>query len=335
MKDMNGHKTESENNAGVDRREFLQNACKWGGGLLIVSSLGPLAASCGKSTETVRVPSTVPRTTPASGPYDMAIGHGASPGETTRKAIDAIGGMSRFVKPGNVVVIKPNASFINGLRNATTTNPDVVGQVVAMCKEANAKRVIVMDHILTGTVQDGFGPGSGIGEAVEKAGGEVIAYDSRDGGHGVATVIPGAKTLLQTYIYPEYLQADVVITVPKAKHHSGAELTLGMKNFIGATANMGHVHDNDLHQGIADLNTLVRPTLSVIDASVVLLENGPGGPGRTADIGQVIASSDVVAADSYTCTLFGKTAQNVPYIIHGAEAGLGNVDYTKLKIAQV
>lgn len=335
MKDGDGRYRQNDNSTGIERREFLRKACKLGGGLLIVSSLGPLAASCGNSTSTGHAPGTVARTAPAAGPSDLAIAHGTSPGELTRKAVDAIGGMGRFVKSGNVVVVKPNASFLNGLRDATTTDPEVVGQVVAMCKEANAKRVIVMDHILCGSVKDGFGPMSGIGEAVESAGGEVIAYDAGDDAHGVATAIPGGKAMSQTYIYPEYLQADVVITVPKAKHHSGAGLTLGMKNFIGATANMGDFHGYDLHQAIADVNTLVRPTLSVIDASVVLTENGPGGPGPVAQIGQVIASADIVAADSYACTLFGKTASDVPYIIHGAEAGLGSADYTKLKIAEV
>lgn len=335
MKDPKEEELKNGKGSGIERREFLQKACKWGGGLLIVSSLGPLAASCRNPAETVKAPSTIPRTAPAPGPSDMGIAHGANPGELARKAVDAIGGMGRFVKPGNVVVVKPNASFLNGLRDSTTTNPDVVAQVVAMCREANAKRVIVMDHILCGTVQEGFGPQSGIGEVVKKAGGEVLAYDAGDHGHGIATAIPNAKVMRQTNIYPEYLQADVVISVPKAKHHSGSGLSLGMKNFIGSSSTMSDVHDIDLHLAIADINSLIRPTLSVIDASVVLTENGPGGPGRTANVGQIIASSDLVAADSYACTLFGMTANDVPYVIYGAEAGLGTADYKTLRIAQV
>lgn len=324
-----------ENGNGIERREFLKEACKWGGGLLLISSLGPLAASCGNPPQTVKSPGTIPRTTPAPGPSDLAVAHGTSPGELARKAVDSLGGMGRFVKSGDVVVVKVNASFLDGLKDATTTNPEVAAQVVAMCKEANAKRVIVMDHILCGTVEEGFGQGSGIGEAVENQGAEIIAYNAGDDGHGVLTMISGAKAMNSTSIYPEYLDADVVITVPKAKHHSGTGLSLGMKNFIGATAHMSDIHTYDTHQAIADLNTLVRPTLSVIDASVILMENGPGGPGATKDAGQVIASGDIVAADSYACTLFGMTAQDVPYITDGATAGLGNADYKQLKIAEV
>jgi uncharacterized protein (DUF362 family) len=237
--------------------------------------------------------------------------------------------MGRFVGSGDVVVVKPNASFMDGLANATTTNPDVVGQVVAMCREVGASRVIAMDHVLCGSVADGFGPESGIGEAVEKSGGEVLGFSAGDKGHGVLTAIPRARSMNSTDIYPEVLQADVVITVPKAKHHSGTGLTLGMKNFIGVTANMSDIHSFDIHRAIADLNTLVKPTLSVIDASVILLDS------PTRDAGQVIASPDVVAADSYACTLFGLTARDVPHIIYGGEAGLGEVDYNKLKIARI
>ena len=318
----------------VERREFLIRVGRWSGGLLLAACLGSLASCDSKDTPVVQ--STVPeRTSPGSGPSDLAVASGQSPGELARNSVDALGGMGRFVGSGDIVVVKPNASFMDGLKNATTTNPDVVGQVVAMCREAGAGRVIVMDHVLCGSVADGFGPESGIREAVENNGGEVLGFSAGDKGHGVLTAIPQATSMDSTSIYPEVLQADVVITVPKAKHHSGTGLTLGMKNFIGVTANMSDIHSFDTHRAIADLNTLVKPTLSVIDASVILLDNGPGGPGPTRDTGQVIASPDVVAADSYACTLFGLTARDVPYIIYGGEAGLGEVDYNKLKIARV
>lgn len=321
----------------LERRAFLKKAGRWAGGLVLATYLGSLV-SCGtKSSVQVQtsIPDTTPRAAPPPGPSDLAVASGREPGELARKAVDALGGMGRFVKNGDMVVVKPNASFLNGLKEATTTNPEVVGQVVAMCREAGANRVIVMDHVLCGSVNDGFGNGTGIGEAVERGGGEVIAYNDGDRGHGVETTIPGARSMGSTSIYPEVLEADVVITVPKAKHHSGTGLTLGMKNFIGVTAQMNKIHRYDTHQAIADLNTLVRPSLSVIDASVILLENGPGGPGPKRDAGQVIASSDVVAADSYACTLFGLTAQDVPYIVYGAQAGLGEQDYNKLNISMV
>lgn len=259
---------------------------------------------------------------------------GPNTGEITRKAIDALGGTSRFVKQGNVVVVKANASFLDPPSAGNSTNPEVIGQVVRMCREAGASRVIVMDHCLRG-LPDACFAANGIGDAVKRAGGEVIGYGAGDNGHGVDAEIPAGVVLKNTNIYPEVINADVVITVPKAKHHSSAGLSLGMKNFIGVTTRMSNIHNVDLHQAIADLNTLVRADLSVIDASIILLDNGPGGPGPTRTANTVIASPDIVAADSYACTLFGLTAEDVPYVVYGNRAGLGEVDLNKLKIARV
>jgi uncharacterized protein (DUF362 family) len=320
--------------ADVERREFLKKAGRVAGGMALAACFGSLASCAGRDTHTAEVSSPVTAPAPPSG-SDIAIASGGSPADLARRAVDAIGGMSRFVGEGSFVVVKPNASFLNGLRDATTTDPGVVGEVVAMCRDAGASKVLVIDHVLCGTVEDGFGSGSGIGEAVESNGGKVLGFDAGDRGGGVDAEIPNAQAMRSTSVYPEVLEADLVITVPKAKHHSGTGLTLGMKNFIGVTANMSKIHTHDTHRAIADLNRLVRPGLSVVDATVILTANGPGGPGPTSEPGQVIASSDVVAADSYACTLFGMTARDVPYIVYGQEAGLGEVEFNKLNPARV
>jgi uncharacterized protein (DUF362 family) len=322
----------------VERRDFLKKAGRVVGGLALAASLGSLA-SCARKEGTAMRPGTAPSTIPASpaagpGPADLGIAMGQDAATLTRKAVDAIGGMGRFVKPGNLVVIKPNASFFGGIETATSTHPEVVASVVTMCSEAGAKRVIVMDHTLRGAAQACLSS-NGIGAAVSRSGGELLAYGAGDTGHGVDAQIPNATVMRRANVYPEVLNADVVITVPKAKHHGSAGLSLGMKNFIGVVTNMSSVHTSDLHRAIADLNTLVRPDLSVIDATIILLGNGPGGPGPTRAAGTVIASSDVVAADSYASTLFGKTAADVPYILYGQQAGLGQADLNKLRIARV
>ena len=323
----------------VERRTFLKRAGRFGGAVLLGTYLGFLA-SCGREqaarvTRTAPVPSPPPSNAPAPLPgADLAVATGADPSEITRKALDALGGMGRFVSRGDVVVVKPNASFTGKPEEGTSTHPEVLSQVVSMCREAGASRVIVMDHCLRGTPQACL-TGNGIGVAAQAAGAEIIAYAAHDSGHGMAAAIPEGLSMRQVNIYPEVLSADVVITVPKAKHHGSTGLSLGMKNFIGVTSNMSNIHNYDLNQAIADLNTLVKPKLSVVDATIVLLENGPGGPGKTAALNTVIASGDVVAADSYACTLFGVTAKQVPYIVHGGRAGLGEVDYNKLNIRRV
>jgi len=321
----------------LERREFIKKAGRWAGGLLLAGSLGALAG-CGKKAEPV-VRSTVPSSAPATQPAatsaaDLAVAMGPSPAEITRKAIDAIGGMGRFVKPGYTVVVKPNASFMDGPQAGTSTHPEVAAQVVALCREAGATRVIVMDHTLRGAAQTCLAS-NGIGAAVKQAGGEILAFGAGDSGHGVDAAVPKGIALRQTNIYPEVLKANLVVTVPKAKHHGSAGLSLGMKNFIGVVTDMSNIHNVGLHQGIADLNTLVRPGLSVVDATTILLDNGPGGPGPTRAANTVIASRDVVAADAYACTLFGVSPSAIGYIKYANRAGLREIDYNRLRIARV
>jgi len=324
--------------SGVERREFLRRAGKLAGGLLLAGALGSIIG-CG-AEESAR--STAPATAPASSPAaatgsgaDLAVARGGGdPGALARKAVDALGGMGRFVKQGNVVVIKANASFMDGPQGGTSTHPSVISEVINMCRGAGASRVIVTDHCLRGAYQTCFDR-NGIGAATRAAGGEVIAYGGSDSGQGRLTRIPGGVAMSQTSMYPIVLDADVFITVPKAKSHSGAGLSLGMKNLIGVTANMSSVHDNGLHQGIVDIASVARPDLSVVDASICLMTNGPGGPGEVKDLATVIASSDFVAADSYACTLFGMTSEAVGYVAGAGRRGLGTVDYNSLKIANV
>jgi len=325
----------------VARRDFLKKAGKVAGGLLLAASVGSLA-SCARKVQTPASRATVP-SAPASapaaatgqGPADIGIAAGQdAAGILTRKAVDAIGGMGRFVKAGNFVVIKPNASFFGGVEKGTSTHPEVVAAVVSMCREAGAGRVVVLDHTLRGAAEACLSS-NGIGEAARRSGAEVLGFGAGDQSHGVDTPIVGGVAMRSAGVYREVLDADVVITVPKAKDHGGAGLSLGMKNFIGVLSNMSSIHNSDLHQAIADLNSLVRPRLSVIDGTVILLDNGPGGPGATRRANTIIASADVVAADACACTLFGRTAADVPYIGYGEKAGLGQADFNRLRIARV
>lgn len=322
----------------LERRAFLKKAGLWVGGLLIGGSLAALAGCGGKNAAR---PGVFPRaSSPARPPasagagVDIAVAEKGAAGDLARRAVEALGGMSRFVQPGHTVVVKPNASFMDGPKAATSTNPEVVGAVVSMCREAGAARVIVLEHCLRGSPDACLG-GNGIGSAARAAGAQVLAYDAGDRSHGVLAAVPGGTALKEVQVYPEVLEADMVITVPKAKHHGSAGLSLGMKNFIGVMTDMSSIHNHDLHRAIADLATLVKPGLSVIDASIILLDNGPGGPGPTKATETVIASADVVAADAFACTLFGLTAADVPYITHAGDSGLGRYELDGLKIERV
>ena len=137
-------------------------------------------------------------------------------------------------------------------------------------------------------------------------------------------------------VFDEVFNTDVLIDVPIAKHHGSAILTLGMKNLMGLIRNRSALHTN-LGQSIAALNTLIRPTLTVIDAVRILMVNGPSG-GNLDDVKKldtVIASTDIVAADSYATTLFGMRPEDIPYIQAGADMGLGIKDLATLKIEEI
>jgi uncharacterized protein (DUF362 family) len=273
---------------------------------------------------------------PAAGAAYLAVARGASagPAELTKRAIAALGGIERFVKPGADVIIKPNICHAyHGPEYATTTNPQVVAAIVTLCLGAGAKRVRVMDLPFGGTPQSAYNV-SGIEAAVTAAGGQMEVMKSM---RYREVEIPQGRVLKKWKVYGDILDADTVINVPIAKNHGSATLTLSMKNLMGVVENRNGMHSRGLHQSIADLNTVVRPQLTIIDANRILLRNGPTG-GNLDDVKQtdtVIASADPVAADSYAATLFGLTGNDIDYIRFGAEMGLGQMDLGAIKIAEI
>lgn len=269
---------------------------------------------------------------PASYP-DLGVARGKDPGEITRLAVMALGGMERFVTPGDDVIVKPNICVAyRTYKYAATTNPWVVGALVRMVLEAGAKRVRVMDYPFSGSAKEAY-VRSGIQKQVRAAGGEMepIARFKF-----VQTKLPEAKDLKKCYIHEDVLNADVLINVPIAKHHGLARLTLGMKNLMGVIRDRPRMHSN-LGQRLADLTSRVRPSLTVVDAVRILMRHGPSG-GNLADVKKlntVIASLDIVAADSYAATLFGVKPNRLSYVVAGTAMGLGRSDLKNLRIEEI
>ena len=175
----------------------------------------------------------------------VARGAGADPAELTRRAIAALGGIERFVKSGADVIVKPNiCNAYHGPEYASTTNPDVVAAIVALCLGAGAKRVRVMDFPFGGTPQASYET-SGIAAAVKAAGGEMETMNRLKFNK---TAIPQGKILRSSNIYGDILDADTVINVPIAKTHGSATLTLGMKNLMGVIQDRNALHARGLHQ---------------------------------------------------------------------------------------
>jgi uncharacterized protein (DUF362 family) len=284
-------------------------------------------------THASQAPNATPEPTSTPSYPDLAVARAGEPEPLVRTAIAALGGMERFVRPGDDVIIKPNICVAyHTFEYAATTNPWVVGALVKLCWEVGAGRVRVMDYPFGGTSEQAY-VRSGIREQVTNAGGmmEDISFLKF-----VKTEIPEAVDLHTCDIYDDVLQADVVINVPIAKHHSLARLTLGMKNLIGIIKDRPAMHRN-LGQRLADLASRVRPALTVVDAVRILRDNGPTG-GNLNDVQKldtVIASPDIVAADSYAATLFGLRPEQLSYVVAGTAMGLGRSDLDALKIEEI
>jgi uncharacterized protein (DUF362 family) len=294
---------------------------------------GLLLASSGCSSSTS---SATPRAAPAGPTGDQAylsVAHGTDPAAMTKTAVAALGGMERFVKPGQQVIIKPNICIdYYSPEYAVTTNPVVVGTLVSLCLAAGAKSVRVMDHPLAGNTQSAYAI-SGIEDAVKSAGGAMEIMSSFK---FLKTSIPKAKDITSWEIYQDAIDVDVLIDVPIAKQHSLARLTLGGKNLMGLVANANLFHEN-LGQRVADLISVIQPNLTVVDAVRILVDHGPTG-GSLNDVKQtntVIASHDVVAADSFAASLFGLTGADIPSVKLAADMGLGILDLDSVKVDQI
>jgi uncharacterized protein (DUF362 family) len=259
---------------------------------------------------------------------------GEDPQAITQRAVAALGGMERFVSPGNDVIIKPNiCNAYHGPEYASTTNPQVVAAVVQMCLAAGAGSVRVMDYPFGGTADRAY-VSSGIADAVEAAGGQMelmnrVKYREVE--------IPAGRKIKKWNVYGDILDADVVINIPIAENHGTARLTLAMKNLMGVIEDRGGFHSRGVHQCVADLNSVVRPHLTIVDAVRILVANGPTG-GNLNDVkvmNTIIAGVDYVAADAYATGLFGMTPADIDYIRFGADMGLGRMDLGNLAIEEI
>jgi len=330
------------------RRDFLRLAAVGTSGIALQQFLAactaqstPEMVSTQSAHTTTAIPSPAETTSSASsttknsptGFPDLVAARNADPETMVRRALAALGGMENFVPQGANVIIKPNICVAShSYEYAATTNPWVVGALVKMAFEAGAGSVKVMDYPFGGTAADAYVT-SGIQEQVGAAGGEMVQMSSFK---YIASQIPNGRWLKKTEVYDDILNTDVLINVPIAKHHGSARLTLGMKNMLGVVHNRSALHGS-LAQAIADLNTLVRPTLTVIDAVRILTAHGPTG-GNLDDVKQldtIIASPDIVAADSYATSFFGMQPNDIEYIQYAAEMGLGRSNLSDLKIEEI
>jgi len=246
--------------------------------------------------------------------------------ELTRKTFEAAGGMSKFISKGDVVVVKPNISWARRPEMAASTNPYVMEAVVELCQEAGAQKVRIADN----TIHD-------VRRCFALTGAGMVAKNT-----GADLIYPRSSLMRRMKlqgnrldIWPVFVplvEADKVINLPVAKHHSLSTLTLGMKNWIGAVGGRRNKLHQDIHMTIVDLAQFFNPTLTLIDGIRIMTRNGPSG-GSTADVAQkntLILSDDPVAADARAARLFGRKPEQIGFIKLGQKWGLGTYDFQKL-----
>ena len=309
----------------VTRREAVGRIVKLcAAGVLTVGTYGLLS---GRGTgEAVVRESGRPNHFKVAGASDkvvVAVSQESTPPETlVRQALEALGGMSRFVSRGDVVALKPNISWDRPPELAANTNPEVLSAVARLCFEAGAAKVNIVDHTINNPERVFKNCGAA---AAAKATGAVLFHpDARF----FKPMNLGGRRLNSWEVYTPVIEADKLINIPVAKHHGLTRATLGMKNWIGAVGGMRGALHQDIHQSIVDLATFFQPTLVIIDATRVMLHNGPSG-GSLSDVAAmntIIAGTDQVAVDAAALLLFGLSPEDVGYILLGEKQGLGRID---------
>jgi uncharacterized protein (DUF362 family) len=266
--------------------------------------------------------------------YDLAVISG-EPVAATKKALEAIGGISRFVKKGQRVVLKPNMSFARTPDLSATTHPLVVATVAQVCMEAGAQQVLVLDHTLHRA--EICLERTGIRDACKNISGvHVLALQERTFFREVK--VPKGKDLESVEVVKEILDGYILINIPVAKSHSATGVSLGMKGLMGLVWDRESFHSRfNINQAIADLGTVIKPQVTILDATRALVSGGPGGPGEVRKPNLIIAGTDPVAVDSYGVSIVPWYGQNfkgrqVEHLLAAYEKGLGKIDIDQLKV---
>lgn len=313
------------------RRQFLARAGKAGlsiGAAGIVSyklydAAGPRPGV--KTKELVTLPDF---SVPHRPGQTMSVVKGPDRIKTVNKAIELLGGIGRFVKAGETVVIKPNVAFASPPMLGATAQPELVAEVVKLCYKAGAKQVIVADNPINDPASCFML--SGIGKAASQAGAKVIL--PKDNFFRPITLAGGKLIRNWPIFYKPFAKADKLIGITPVKdhHRSGASMT--MKNWYGLLGGRRNIFHQDINTIIAELAMMVKPTLVILDGTEVMVTNGPTG-GSVSDLRRantMIASCDAVAADSFGCSLLGMKVSDLPYLRKAQQAGAGTTDYKPL-----
>jgi uncharacterized protein (DUF362 family) len=296
---------------------------------LKTSAAATAALSLGGLNRLFALPSAI--SSPPTAPQSVlaAVRDGSRAGMLDQ-AMRMLGGMEAFVKKGQHVLVKPNIGWDVPPERGANTHPELVARLVELCLAAGAGSVTVFDNSCD-QWQRAYAT-SGAEEACRRTGATLV--NGKDESLYRQMDIPNGVKLKSAKVHSLYLDSDVVINAPVLKHHSGTLMTACMKNLMGVVWDRGFYHKNDLHQCIADILTLRKPDLNVLDAYHPMVRNGPRG--RTADdvvvMKTLLASPDIVAIDAAATKLLDHQPSDVRYVTLAAGMNLGAMELEKVDI---
>ena len=265
-------------------------------------------------------------------PPDVVRVNNGEPGQLLEAALAALGGMKKFISDGDVVIVKPNMGWDRAPEYAANTNPDLMAAIIKSSYQAGAKEVKVFDRTCNNARR--CYKNSRIEEMARAADAKVFQIRKNK----FSTIkLKNGQELKEWAIYEDYLEADKVINVPIAKHHSISQVTLGTKNLMGVMGdNRGSIH-SDFDIKLADITSELLPNLTIIDAYRLLTANGPSG-GNLADVKlqkSLIASSCMVTADVVALDLFDLSLDRVGHLNEMVKRGMNKFDLENLNIKEI
>ena len=311
----------------MDRRDFLKTLAA-AGALVTVKSSGMMDVMA----------STMPSSATADGNADLAAIMNGEPAAMLEAAMKELGGISRFIKKGDKIVIKPNIGWDRTPELAGNTNPDLLEALIRMCQDAGAAEIKVFDHTCDNWSR--CYDHSGIEAMVKKVGATMVPAHEQSYYQNVE--IPGAKTLKNAMVHKAIIECDKWINVPVLKNHGGALMTCAMKNHMGIVWDRRAFHSRGLHQCIADICTYKPAVLHIVDAYRTMATNGPQGRSASDVVltKALFASADIVAVDTAAAKFFtqintGIRFEDIEHIPDAQKLGLGTMDLESINIKRV
>jgi uncharacterized protein (DUF362 family) len=255
----------------------------------------------------------------------LAIAHGADHDKTVRAAMGALGGMERFIKKGDVVMIKPNVAFDRPPALAATTHPDALRAVAKLCFEAGAHKVIVADNPINSPTGCFFKSGL---TAVCADMGLDLEYPETNSFSPLS--LEGEILKEWTFFNTPFKKATKVIGLAPCKDHNLCRGSMTMKNWYGLLGGRRSQFHQHIHSIVSDFALMMKPTLVILDGMNVLMSNGPTG-GRLSDVkpmNTIIAGTDMVAVDACGYErLMERDVAELTYIYKAHDRGLGNKNW--------